>query len=341
MLFAFAFSSCQEPILYNINKEVKLEEATILGDIYGVIRSTDSTGKEVLYIANGNIYCKDADDKSHGSWKKVDSPAGHVQFLGADSSNLYAFVWTFDNDSGNGETHLNTRKIYYTNKNNINWQEISTTLIGNSSHTQKVRLMCTNSPNNAHRHAFIRIDSTIYKLNGASALTQVTTGDINSCVWWKDGTVKFFKSYGSCSDETKNSGPSIIYFGKGNVVRATSDGTEANSTSVSSGVRGQVLSIAVMKNENKTDDVLLIGSSAGAALIDGTSGDEIEFSNLTSTVSNLYENHAALAVYPEKSYKDNTIYASNQVYGTGSNSAQFSHEGLWSYYPARGKWNIE
>ena len=38
---------------------------------------------------------------------------------------------------------------------------------------------------------------------------------------------------------------------------------------------------------------------------------------------------------------DSIIYAGIRVKGTGSNSALFTHEGLWSYYPSRGKWNIE
>ena len=60
---AGVFSGCQDPIFWNIRQEVKLEEATIYGDIFSIVRFKDK-----LFIANGNIYSKDKNANSHGQW---------------------------------------------------------------------------------------------------------------------------------------------------------------------------------------------------------------------------------------------------------------------------------
>ena len=75
--------------------------------------------------------------------------------------------------------------------------------------------------------------------------------------------------------------------------------------------------------------------------MDINTGEEKEFSNLQATLSTLYEGRACIVCDPDQNHKDSIIYAGITVKGTGSNSALFTHEGLWSYYPSRGKWNIE
>lgn len=347
LAIAFAFTSCQDPILYNINQEVKLESASILGDIFTIVRYGDpNTGK--LFVANGNIYSKDISNTSHGAWTKMPSPPGHIHSLAADGSTLYAFSWGYDRLTGNGETHLEDKRIYYSTNGGATWTEhpissSATSPISHSSHGQPIVLMCTNAPKTAHREAYLRVDNNIYKLTGTTYNSSPSkTGEYNSCVYF--GSVVFYKSFGSCTNETASADASAIYYGDGYYVYKSTNGS--TGTRISDAVRGYITSLAVTKaaenDGNNTKDRILIGSRGGSALID-TKGNEIEFRNLTSTVSNLYEVHAVLAAFPDRVFTaDNAIfYASNQVYGTGSNSAQFSHEGLWSYYGTRGKWNIE
>lgn len=335
-ILAFSFTACQDPIFFHIDQEVKLEEPTILGDIFTIIRYGDpETGK--LFLANGNIYSKDADNSTHGSWKKMPAPQGHVHSLAADNEGtLYAFVWDFEKETGEGETEINRKEIYYSTDGGLNWKRHNISLkISQTSEYQTVILMCTNTTTKNNRSAYVRIGNGIYNLskntagNDKDSFTPFKTGEYKSCAYL--GGVHFFTYFGgACTDPNTNR----IYYADGSHLCYTTDGTTKtkNLDSVRSGI---ITSIAVMK------DAVLVCTSNGAALVDKETGNEINFTNLTSTVSSLYESYASLAVYPEKSYKENILYASNQVYGTGSNSAQFTHQGLWSYYPSRGKWNIE
>lgn len=329
---AFSLTACQDPIFFHINQEVKLEEATILGDINSIIRFTDGT-TEKLFIANGNIYSKNANNTTHGSWQKMPAPEGHVHSLAADKDGiLYAFVWNFDKETSTGETEINSKKIYYSTDKGESWQkhDISNS-IDQSAMFGEVVLMCTNAPQKDNRKAFLRIDGILYALSGSSSTLHTAGSNACSCAML-GGNVFFSNYFGACSNETKTTPATKVYYGKYFALKYTTNGTDEHD--VTGSVRGEIGGLAVMQ------DSILVATSSGSALVD-FSGNEIDFTNLTSTVSNLYENHAALAVDPSLPAKQNIIYASNQVYGNSSNSAQFSHEGLWSYYPSRGKWNIE
>lgn len=331
-ILAFSLTACQDPIFFHIEQEVKLEEPTILGDIYTIVRFS-VFGNEMLYLANGNIYSKFAANDTHGSWTKMSAPEGHVHSLAADQDYLYAFVYKHTAENGTGETELTSRKIYYSPDYGASWylHPISRS-ISQTYEDQTVILMSTNAPQVAHRKAFVRIDSTVFSLNGAS-YSALTAANSKSCVWW-NSNVLFFDCFGSCTDETSTQDATRIYFGDGTYLKYTTDGN-ISSTRITDTIRGEITALAVMNGS------VLVSTTAGSALVDWNTGAELNFTNLTSTVSSLYENHTALAVYPERTATLNIIYSSNQVYGTGSNSALFTHEGLWAYYPSRGTWNIE
>ena len=109
----------------------------------------------------------------------------------------------------------------------------------------------------------------------------------------------------------------------------------AKTDVLTTNIRSTIHGIAVL------NDSVFVTSAAGAALVDINTGEEKEFSNLQATLSTLYEGRACIVCYPDKDHEQSIIYAGITVKGTGSNSALFTHEGLWSYYPSRGKWNIE
>ena len=116
---AGVFSGCQDPIFWNIRQEVKLEEATIYGDIFSIVRFKDK-----LFIANGNIYSKDKNANSHGQWSKMNGPAGHVLTVAANSSYVYALSVTSRKNDSEGEMELDSRKLYYSSDGN-SWKEVS------------------------------------------------------------------------------------------------------------------------------------------------------------------------------------------------------------------------
>ena len=325
---AGVFSGCQDPIFWNIRQEVKLEEATIYGDIFSIVRFKDK-----LFIANGNIYSKDKNANSHGQWSKMNGPAGHVLTVAADSSYVYALSVTSRKNDSEGEMELDSRKLYYSSDGN-SWKEVSGITLSNSK-SDVVKLLCTNSPKVAHRYAYIRNKNNVYELKGSSASSSAVSGADSalSCVY-ADGGVKFYNAEAACTDETESSDVSAIYYSSGSdLKRVNADGSSEKT--VVNGIRSTVYGIAVMK------DSVLVTTAGGTALVARDSGTEIQFANLQSTLSTLYESRACLAVNPGLNAHDCAVYAGLSVQGTGSNSALFTHEGLWSYYPARGKWNIE
>lgn len=315
-----SFVSCQDPIFNEIRLEVELEEGTIFGDIYSIIRHKDK-----IYCSNGKIYSKDKDHEGHGGWKKINCPKGQVIKIAGDQTYLYALVFTTYEDQNDGEMALNTRKLYYSSDEGSTWENCDIS-ITNHPYRETV-LMCTNSVNTSNQKAFLVINNTGYSLNGQSVTAHPNANGKNSCASL-NGSVKFFNGPAACS----NNGDDTIYYASGNnLLKMESSGT---TSTISSGIRNYITGIAVM------NDSVLITSLSGAALVN-LNGQEIQYANLSSSLSALYESRACLAVYPDKNAFENIVYASLCIEGTGSNSALFSHEGLWSFYPSRGKWNIE
>ncbi|MCF0242895.1 MAG: hypothetical protein HUK25_09665, partial [Treponema sp.] len=58
-IFVLFFSACSNPVFYNISKEVRLQDATVMGSINSIVRFTQN-GKEYLVCQNGNtLYYKE------------------------------------------------------------------------------------------------------------------------------------------------------------------------------------------------------------------------------------------------------------------------------------------
>ncbi|MBP5401577.1 MAG: hypothetical protein J6Y36_00300 [Treponema sp.] len=349
ILAGIIFSSCQDPIFYHINQEVKLEDASIFGDVFFIARHKYNN-EERLYFSNGIIYYKNADDDGYGKWKKSTKPAGRVVSVVSDSSNLYALVFSETRDDYEGEMKITGKRIYRSSDGGSTWElhselnDLMTTLKAKSS----VSLMCTNAINPNNRYAYANIKGKVYNLGNnssagtGSAGTEVTVSTVSSisrsCVY--AGGVKFFNCYGACTDESKTQSASKIFASEnGSVYIYNTSGTKIGSSNPSVGI---IYGIASFDNGNQ----FMVTSSSGSALMqrqgnDDYSWSDTDYANLTSTLSSLYEGMYALAVDPSMPALSSTAYAGLNVYGTGSNSALFSHEGLWAYYPARAKWNIE
>ncbi len=386
-LSILAYSGCQQVVYSNIRKEVALEDRTISGDIYSIIRF-DVSGEKRIYIANGNIYYKQTSENSYGKWTKAGTNGltGHVIKLAADSTYLYALTGTTKEDDDDGENVGSDRYIYYS-EDGESWKPvILTDFTSDGKITYKDKryayLFCTNTIDSANRKTYFNyVDAyssngvkACYKLNGSSGEKQ-TAGSENastspcsifkstigndstiisrSCVYF-NGNTYFFESRGACTDEKYDSdGTTIIpatlyYYGNGSNIKWNNGSTN-----------GSISASATVYSLGITKDYLLAGTSSGIKHFKfdnqdtkGSASVDTEFAtNADATMGSQYTVLAILVMNPEKKEYvsgdtagavSTTIYTSINYTGSGSsNSAQFSHIGLWAFYPSRGNWNCE
>ena len=316
------FTGCMDPIFKNIKQEVKLENPTKLGEVYSFAR----IGEDQIYFANGRIYHKEKDHEGHGGWIEFSKPEGHVLTIASDSDDwLYAVCVYYGKNDSDGEMKVTGIKLFAcdTTASPTVWQELTDVTL---SAGKTCALMGTNSVTKTRREAFINTGAKGYKLSGGTAEEYAEAAGKKSCASL-NGTPKFHTGDAACS----NNDDTVVYYSNGSTVSMEGEKTGDLTTNIRSTIHG----IAVL------NDSVFVTSAAGAALVDINTGKEKEFSNLQATLSTLYEGRACIVCDPDKDHEQSIIYAGITVKGTGSNSALFTHEGLWSYYPSRGKWNIE
>lgn len=318
------FTGCMDPIFRNIKQEVKLENPTKLGEVYSFAR----IGEDQIYFANGRIYHKNKNHEGHGGWIEFSKPEGHVLTIASDSDDwLYAVCVYYGKNDSDGEMKVTGIKLFAcdTKASPTVWKELTDVTL---SAGKTCALMGTNSVTKTRREAFINTGAKGYKLSGGTASEDSRAAGKKSCASL-NGTPKFYTGDAACS----NNDETVVYYSEGSTVKWEMEG--AKTDVLTTNIRSTIHGIAVLK------DSVFVTSAAGAALVDINTGEEKEFSNLQATLSTLYEGRACIVCDPNQNHKDSIIYAGITVKGTGSNSALFTHEGLWSYYPSRGKWNIE
>lgn len=318
------FTGCMDPIFKNIKQEVKLENPTKLGEVYSFAR----IGEDQIYFANGRIYHKNKNHEGHGGWIEFSKPEGHVLTIASDSADwLYAVCVYYGKNDSDGEMKVTGIKLFAcdTKASPTVWKELTDVTL---SAGKTCALMGTNSVTKTRREAFINTGAKGYKLSGGTASEDSRAAGKKSCASL-NGTPKFYTGDAACS----NNDETVVYYSEGSTVKWEMEG--AKTDVLTTNIRSTIHGIAVLK------DSVFVTSAAGAALVDINTGEEKEFSNLQATLSTLYEGRACIVCAPNQNHKDSIIYAGITVKGTGSNSALFTHEGLWSYYPSRGKWNIE
>ncbi|MCQ2600487.1 MAG: hypothetical protein MJ184_03920 [Treponema sp.] len=316
------FTGCMDPIFQNIKQEVKLENPTKLGEVYSFAR----IGDDQIYFANGRIYHKNKTLEGHGGWFEFAKPEGHVLTIASDSADwLYAVCVYYGKNDSDGEMKVTGKKLFACDTTAATpvWKELTNVTL---SAGQTCALMGTNSVTKTRREAFINTGAKGYKLSGGTASENSSAAGKKSCASL-NGTTEFFPGNAACS----NNDDSVVYYSNGSTVSMKGAKTGDLTTNIRSTIHG----IAVL------NDSVFVTSAAGAALVDIDTKKEIQFSNLQATLSTLYEGRACIVCDPTKNHEQSIIYAGITVKGTGSNSALFTHEGLWSYYPSRGKWNIE
>lgn len=321
------FTGCMDPIFKNIKQEVKLENPTKLGEVYSFAR----IGEDQIYFANGRIYHKNKNHEGHGGWIEFSKPEGHVLTIASDSDDwLYAVCVYYGKNDSDGEMKVTGIKLFAcdTKASPTVWKELTDVTL---SAGKTCALMGTNSVNKLNRKAFINTGAEGYALSNGTAKEYPEAVGKKSCAYLKDASLKDNIKFNSGDAACSNNDDTVVYYSEGSTVKMEG----AKTGDLTTNIRSKIHGIAVLK------DSVFVTSAAGAALVDINTGEEKEFSNLQATLSTLYEGRACIVCDPEKDHEQSIIYAGITVKGTGSNSALFTHEGLWSYYPSRGKWNIE
>lgn len=185
----FGFTSCYDAIFYNIRTEVPLEDGVINGYTNSIVRYQEPDGTEFLYLQNGNVYYKQISDdtdnltknQNHDKWTKDSSAPEGISYsyfdqefsgtysckLASDSNYVYLLGATPEYDESSSRNILKNFKLYCYSKEN-GWKSVDAvnTILKQYESTldedkymmdSSIQLFCTNTPQNAHRKAYIRI----------------------------------------------------------------------------------------------------------------------------------------------------------------------------------------
>lgn len=359
------FTSCNDVIFYEINNEVKLEDATVSGDVTSLVRCTGDFGdgsREYLFVSNGNIYYKDVEDASKGSptteapatgyngnWTKMTAPAPKIHKLASDSTCLYALSTPVEENDDSGDNEETGRALYCYDFSSGEWSEAISVNDSQTISTSS-NLFGTNDVNPANRKAYLTIGSVVYELSGSSAIstastpTDYTGAEVSSPLTaaWFNGGVVFSPAYALVTNARYNKTDSsytdatVLYWSSSDDLHWYN--LDDDSTDSIDGSAGYIYAIA------PTADYILLGTSAGASRVNHE-GDWIPDSstsdfdtNASSTLSTSYYVWTFIAIDPAQTETGGDLYASTDFTGT---SASFSNRVLWGYYPGRGSWNCE
>ncbi len=342
---ALLFTSCFDPIFYDINQEVELNSSQIDGDVNSIARFGD-----YLITQNGYPWYKSASSTTNGEWHKMASipDGGTVWKIATDADYIYAISKTYEEDTDSssdyeGELIQKSMHIYCMDTVDGEWEEVDVSSLGD----YPVVLFGADSTTEANRHAYFRMYSSsssltgkVYELNGTSTPTEVTastTGLTTSTVAAAcyNGTVYFSDYPAITADDTylywANTSDTIYY------------GTSLTATGSKDVDCADILSIAV------TGDTLLLGTKSGAYHVskntDGSITSEASSSfdtNARSILSSYYYIWVVFSLDPMANEEDGTLYASTTYKGSASASATYwDNQCLWAYYAGRGNWNCE
>ena len=204
------FTSCFDPIFSDIRNEVPLKEAQISGFVNSIVRY-----KNDIYLQNGRIYSKPITSNAHGQWVlDKSSQLGALEFdyyaqsfygeyivkLASDENYIYALSYNFGPKENEGLNEVKDIFVYYKTDSDSDWKKSSGSLqtelteiaknykdLEDKSYemtdsTKTVAMFCTNTPQEANRHAYIKIGTKLYKLDGAKLASDTALYEITSPV---------------------------------------------------------------------------------------------------------------------------------------------------------------
>lgn len=374
--FLMLLSSCMDPIFYEIRKDVKPEKATVSGNIATVTRFTEG-GVEYLYTAaDKGLRRKRANNESHDAWSENESiPFSLIAFdwdstvftgeqllaVLANSDTLYLISVDYSTTGTEGNTNPSKLNLWG-KQSGGSWKKIDFSFpLGYDPESQKFvslfSVFQTNSPQAAHRHAYIckRVDGEYkcFELKGTDAPEEITItkvedgnpGDrLYSAVWF-DGGVKFFTSHAATTNETYNpdeaptrlyysNGKDLYYSGENGYVKAFS--TDRVISALATCKDSILIGFGDITNtSSEYGGISRAGLDENGIPASSTSGFS---TNAAFQITSAYTVLTLLNATPEKNETDSALYSSITF---SSSNGLHDNIGLWSYYPGRGNWNRE
>ena len=175
------FSSCFDPIFYEVRRDVEPESATVSGNIGQITRFTMKNGEEYLFLsADGGLRYKKVANETHGSWGTMSLPFSllsynydnssmdNYQLCGvyADETTLYLVAIPYVTSGSETTTNPSTLKIWASDTPDdvASWDLIDLSSISfDYSQDESTELYSslfyffqTNAPQKKHRHVYFR-----------------------------------------------------------------------------------------------------------------------------------------------------------------------------------------
>lgn len=387
---AFIFTGCYDAVFQSIRNEIQLEEGTVKGFINSIVRFK-SGSDEYLFLQNGRISYKLARSSAHGEWNEAaNQPAGvsfnfysssfsgtHFFGLAADTQYVYALGYEPGLNDIGGRNVPKAVKLYCCQTVNGEWEEVTNvnqkiaeyiTHLNSSYYMTdaSIHLFCTNSPNPAHRKAYIRIGGSgassakcntnygtdgnggIIQLNGTNNGTPIAKGTEGAglstlSALFYNGKVNFLDYLAAGTNETASSPATYVYYASSETLYSFPVSSPGTKTSASLSTSKDIISMTV------TSDSILLGTNGNGifrvtrnAAGKPASSTSSFSTNAQSVMYSPYIVRTLFCVSPDLNETATTLYASLQFrYTAQSASADYGNVGLWSYYPTRGNWNKE
>lgn len=340
ILAIFTFSCENEPIFYNIAKEVPLLDSVVTGNVYSIVQQG-----EYLYAANGKIYKKGKNEEvtsENNPWKLVDKPDGSIIRLAVTETHLYAL--SVDDKINGSENYT----IYVTGAISGNtkptWTKIEATgvktIFDNEVYddTSKLRAFYS-TENGIFELKDGTADSTNLKTESNIISTKKEVDDENASYAVKASYVSdlditlFSDDMSFCSDREK-----YFYKVDEKFIKYSTDGTDWTKVSLE-------ISDSASACYYESDGNAWI--YVGTAPYDGPGLQAVNLNNGIPTVisepvgkniASCFDDTQVIGLYPYP-YGTGKIYAASVIL---LSTAAFSNDNqLWGFYPDRDSWNRE
>lgn len=339
LTFAILFTGCFNPVFNDIRKEVKLNDASVVGSVSHMAR-VKNNGKEYLFAATGVLYFSQINAETENSdWylcnisnfstvkydaiNRVYSGEKILQ-VAADSNNVYILTEKYISED---EIQVSGRKLYQTaianalSKGSQTWEEISV------SGTYPKVIFCTNEEGGS-------TEAYVTYTNGSTRNLSDIKNEVGNDYF---GAAKFNSNTQFHKTSAITTNGTVLYKSSDSYGEIDYVDKNGNSGTTNLELKAKVLSLALCGNE------LIVGTSQGIKKIrlnaNGVPTAVVHWStNAEAAISKVYEVKCLISVDSALSDTKGCIYAGVDFTGTGGT---FKNICLWSYEPSRGNWNRE
>lgn len=340
ILAIFSFSCTNEPIFYNIAKEVPLLDSVVTGNVYSMVEYGEN-----LYAANGKIFTKEKNAEvttQKNPWKAVEKPEGSIIRLASTDTHLYALSVDDAISGSENYTIYVTSAIYGNTK--PTWTKVNAsgvkTIFDNEA-----------SPNTGKLRAFYSTKDGIFELtNGAADSTNLKAdNNIISTKKEVDDESASFAVKASYIEGNADIGSDITLFSDDMSFCSDRKTTfyKVDEKLVKYSVDGGATWTSVKIDTSDSASACFYKNEGSAWLYIGTApydGPGLQAVNLTSTnlptttvsepvgknIASCLDDTQVIGLYPFP-YGSGKLYAASVI--LLSTSALSNDNQLWGYYP--------